>query len=148
MNEQLKILEMLEKGQITSAEALELLEALNSTKEAEPTQAVEVSNPVAKCNYKFLKIKVSSDNNTVNVNVNIPLSLLTTLGELATKLSVMIPADTRKELEKKGIDISNMDFPQIIHDILNGTMEDTNIIDVEAWDEEHKTTIKVKIYVE
>jgi hypothetical protein len=148
MNEQLKILEMLEKGQITSAEAMELLEALNTTKESEPVQPMVISDTGRNHNYKFLKIKVNSENNTVNVNVNIPIRLLTTLGELASKLNVIIPSDVRKEMENKGIDISNINFSQIIKDILNGTSEDPNIINVEAWDEEHKSMVKVKVYVE
>ena len=40
MNEQQRILEMIEKGQITAAEGMELLDALNTGKEAEHCQAI------------------------------------------------------------------------------------------------------------
>lgn len=147
MNEQQKILEMIEKGQITAAEGMELLDALNAGKEAEqPSNDTSVVN--AKRNYKYFKIKVTSDNKSVNVNVNVPIRLLTTIGEVADKLSKAIPADARREMESKGIDISSIDFAKIIEEVLNGTLEDPSIVDVEAWDESHNTMIKVNIYVE
>ena len=146
MSEQQKILEMIEKGQITAAEGMELLEALNVTKESETIHKVE---PVrTKHNYKFFKIKVTSDNNSVNVNVNIPIRLLTTIGEIADKMTTMVPADARSEMESKGINISSIDFAKIIEEIINGTLDDTNIVDVEVWDESHKAMVKVRVYVD
>lgn len=146
MSEQQKILEMIEKGQITAAEGMELLEALNTTKEADAIQKVEAVT--TRRNYKFLKVKVTSDNNSVNVNVNIPIRLLTTISEIADKMTTMVPADARKEMEAKGIDISSIDFARIIEDIINGTLDDPNIVDVEAWDEGHKAMVKVRVYVD
>lgn len=148
MSEQLKILEMIEKGQITASEGMELLEALKQTSGSESTQQVEVTHINAKHNYKYLKIRVTSDNQTVNVNVNIPIRLLSAVGEMAGKMTKMIPIDAQKEMESKGIDITSIDFAGIIDELINGTLDDPNIVDVEAWDEEHKTMIKVKIYVD
>jgi hypothetical protein len=148
MSEQLKILEMIEKGQITAAEGMELLEALSSAQEVEPAQIEGVQSVATKRNYKFLKIKVTSDNNVVNVNVNVPLRLLTTIGEIASKMTALVPSDARREMENKGIDITSIDFAKIIEELLNGTLDDPNIVDVEAWDEEHKAMVKVKIYVD
>lgn len=150
MSEQLKILEMIEKGQITASEGMELLEALNLTNETENVGGSVITMPTTRSRfqYKFLKVKVTSDNSTVNVNVNVPLRLLTTLGEIATKMTAVIPADARKEMESKGIDISNIDFAQIIEEIVNGTLDDPSIVDVEAWSEEQHAMVKVKIYVE
>ena len=142
MSEQKKILEMIEKGQITAAEGMELLEALNVTNEPVALEST------TKRNYKFLKVKVTSDNKTVNVNVNIPIRLLTSIGEAASKLITLVPTDARREMESKGIDITTIDFAKIIEELVNGTLDDPNIVDVEAWDEEHNTTIKVKIYVD
>ncbi|HBQ87238.1 MAG TPA: hypothetical protein DD811_12295, partial [Syntrophomonas sp.] len=98
MSEQQKILEMIEKGQITAAEGMELLEALNVTKAAETIQKVESVTTTSR-NYKFLKVKVTSDDNSVNVNVNIPIRLLTTIGQIADKMATMVPADARREME-------------------------------------------------
>ena len=147
MSEQQKILEMIEKGQITAAEGMELLEALNATKESETVRKVETLT-ATKRNYKFLKIKVTSVNNSVNVNVNVPIRLLTTIGEIADKMTNIVPADARREMESKGIDISNIDFAKIIEEVINGTLDDPNIVDVEAWDESHKAMVKVKVYVD
>lgn len=146
MSEQQKILEMIENGQITAAEGMELLEAINTTKESETLQGSKIATFIP--NYKFLRINVTSDNNSVNVKVNIPIRLLTTIGEIASKMTSMVPSDARKEMESKGIDITKIDFGKIIEEILNGTLDDPNIVDVEAWDEEHKAMVKVKIYVE
>ncbi|HAQ41762.1 MAG TPA: hypothetical protein DCM73_13635 [Clostridiales bacterium] len=148
MSEQKKILEMIEKGQITADEGMELLEALNTAKESESEQDNAIVASPARRNYKFLKIRVTSDNNTVNVNVNIPIRLLTVIGGIAGKMSGMIPKDAREEMESKGIDVTSLDFAKIIEELLNGTSDDPNIVDIEAWDDEHNTTIKVKIYVE
>ena len=148
MSEQLKILEMIEKGQITAAEGMELLEALNMTNEPESVKAIDVMHQTAKPIYKYLKIKVTSDNQVVNVNVNVPIRLLTAIGEIAGRMTTMIPADARREMENKGIDVTSIDFAKIIEELLNGTLDDPNIVDVEAWDEEHKAMVKVKIYVE
>ena len=147
MSEQQRILEMIEKGQITAAEGMELLEALNVTKEAETLQKVETV-ATAKRNYKFLRVKVTSDDNSVNVNVNVPIRLLTTIGEIADKMTTIVPADARREMEAKGIDISSIDFARIIEEIINGTLDDPNIVDVEAWDESHKAMVKVRVYVD
>lgn len=148
MDEQKRILEMVERGQITSAEAMELLQALSGA--AESSQEIKaVEGPEGKkVNYKYIKIRVTSENNTVNVNVNIPIKLIKILGGIAIKMTNMIPKDAREEMESKGIDISTIDFGEIVDELLSGTLEDPSIVDVEAWDDEHNTTIKVKIYAD
>lgn len=146
MSEQQRILEMVEKGQLTAAEAMELLNALGS-EDGQEINAIAIPG-VKKVNYRFLKIRVTSENNTVNVNVNIPIKLIKVFGGIAVKMTSMVPKDAREEMESKGIDISSIDFAEIIDELLSGTLEDPTIVDVEAWDEEHNTTIKVKIYAE
>lgn len=148
MSEQLKILEMIQNGQISAAEGLELLDALKAAGDPSISENGTSLSAPGVCSYKFLKIKVTSDNKTVNVNVNIPIRLLTTLGEIAGKITAYIPSDARAQMESKGVDISSIDFGKIIEDVLSGTLEDPNIVDVEAWDEEHKAMVKVRIYVE
>lgn len=138
---------MIEKGQITASEGMELLEALNMNKEAETIQKVETVT-TARRNYKFFKIKVTSDDHSVNVNVNIPIRLLTTISEIADKMTTMVPSDARREMKAKGIDISSIDFAKIIEEVINGTLDDPNIVDVEAWDESHKAMVKVRVYVD
>lgn len=145
MNEQQKILEMIEKGQITAAEGMELLEALTETKEVATISAVQTTGNHS---YKFFKVKVTSDNNTVNVNINIPIRLLTTIGEIADRMTAVLPPDARKDMESKGIDLSGIDFAKIVEEVISGTLDEPNIVDVEAWDENSQTMIKVRVYVE
>jgi hypothetical protein len=145
MNEQQKILEMIEKGQITAAEGMELLEALTMTGEVATIQTVATTG---NHNYKFFKVKVTSDNNTVNVNINIPIRLLTTIGEIADRVTAVLPLDARKDMESKGIDLSGIDFAKIVEEVISGTLDEPNIVDVEAWDENSQTMIKVRVYVE
>lgn len=149
MSEQMKILEMIEKGQISAAEGFELIEALKESEKKERLEAVPSlvsASPTAR--FKFFMIRVTSDNKSVNVSVNIPMKLLASIGEVAGKLSAVIPAEARREMEKSGVDITQINFQEIIEALLSGTLEDPDIVDVEAWDEEHKTNIKVKIYAE
>ena len=148
MDEQKRILEMIENGQITAAEGMELLNALNSSSVHEQKESNIVPYNSVKRNYKFLKIRVTSEDNSVNVKVNIPIRLLTVLGGIAGKMSNMVPKDAREELENQGIDITSMDFAKIIEELMNGTIDDPSIVDIEAWDEQQNTTIKVKIYAE
>lgn len=148
MSEQLKILGMVESGQITAAEAMELLEALKTTGGPAAHETGAALSPAARRRYRFLKIRVISDNKSVNVNVNIPIRLLTTIGEIAGKVTAYIPTDARIQMEAKGVDITSIDFAKIIEELISGTLDDPNIIDVEAWDEEHKAMINVKVYVE
>ena len=147
MDDQKKVLEMIEKGQITAAEGMELLNALNKSAEEQNDNSVTAYTSVKKT-YKFLKIRVTSDNNSVNVNVNIPIRLLGVFGGLAGKMTKMVPRDAREEMESKGIDITSIDFEKIIEELMNGTLDDPTRVDIEAWDEEHSTTVKVKIYAE
>lgn len=147
MKEEQRILEMIEKGLITASEGMELLEALKTDKAVE-SEPYLTSTSTVKHHYKYLKIKVTSDNKSVNVNVNVPIRLLTTLGSVAGKLTAIVPKDARKDMESKGIDITEIDFAKIIEEILDGTLDDPNIIDVEAWDEEHNAIVKVRIYVD
>jgi hypothetical protein len=51
-------------------------------------------------------------------------------------------------MEAKGIDISSIDFAKIIEEIINGTLDEPNIVDVEAWDESHNAMVKVRVYVD
>ncbi len=147
MSEQQKILEMIEKGLITAAEGMELLDALNVTNESAPGQTTAIIG-TANHKYKFLKVRVTSDNKAVNVNVNVPLRLLTTIGEIADKMTAIIPEDARRNMETKGVNISSIDFAKIIEEIINGTLDDPSIVDVETWDEASKSMIMVKVYVD
>ena len=148
MSDQLKILEMIEKGRITAAEGMELLEALKASGSGEEPSRAETFPAGNRRTYKFLRIKVTSDNKSVNVNVNIPIRLLSAVGEIAGKISSFVPKDAREKMESGGVNLSEIDFSKIIDELLSGTLDDPTIVDVSAWDEEHNSMIYVKIYVE
>ncbi len=147
MSEQLKILEMIQNGQITAAEGARLLEALKSNQET-ALGLREPMVPAARRRYKFLKIRVTSENKSVNVNVNVPIRLLSTIGGFAGKIASYIPAEARAQMQARGIDVNDIDYGKIIREIVDGTLDDTTIIDLETWDEKNKAMVWVKIYVE
>ena len=61
---------------------------------------------------------------------------------------VHIPAEARSKMESNGVNLSEIDFSGIIRELINGTLDDPNIVDVEVWDDESNGNIRVKIYVE
>lgn len=88
--ERMRILEMVAKGTISTQEANDLLNTLDS------------KDGVGKVQRKarFLKIRVSEDGEE-KVNVNLPLSL----AKVAIKF---LPDDAKKDIEAKGIDIEEL----------------------------------------
>lgn len=143
MEEAKKVLEMIEQGQINAAEGMELLEALKKTDE---TEVVE-SRPVVQGRttpYEFLRIRVTSENGSVKVKVNVPISLIRALGSMAS-MTQFIPEDARNKMN--GVDMSKIDIDAILKAIEEGTLGDGTIVDVEANDDNGEK-IWVKIYVE
>lgn len=144
MSEQQKILEMIENGQITAAEGMELLEALKTVDKE--TVVYEIS-PATKKPYKYLKIKVIAEEDNTKVNVNIPLKLLNAIGELSTQISAFIPEDARQEMVKNGVDLSKIDIQKILEAIASDELDDPSIVDVDVNDPQ-RGIVQVKIYVE
>ncbi|MBU3186716.1 hypothetical protein LGL08_16175 [Clostridium estertheticum] len=78
MNEEvMRVLKMLEEGKIDSQKAGELIEVLNATKKIVPVTANNAD--------KTLKIKVNSSTGD-NVNVNIPVKFIKTLGSAIKRI--------------------------------------------------------------
>lgn len=79
-DERLKILEMLENGTISAAEANELLSSIDKPKQTtNPQETTNVRVNTGKNSGKFLKIKVDDDGE--KVNITIPIAFLkSTLG--------------------------------------------------------------------
>ncbi|MEN6292424.1 MAG: hypothetical protein ABFC34_15460 [Methanobacterium sp.] len=121
--ERIKILEMVEKGNIDASEAMELLSALERNSEEEI---------VPKKDVKWLKVRVSTMENESKVNVNIPLALV----DVGLKLAKTYDP----KLKESGLD--KIDIEEIMAAVKNGA--EGKIVDVE--DEENQT--RVKVYVE
>ena len=136
-DEKIKILEMIQNGKITAAEGLELLKALDDS-------FIKQSD-VAKVGSRFLRIRVTSGQKQ-KVNVNIPLSLL----KIATKFAgfgmKLIPEEARQEMRKKGVDLTEIDFSELVQLIDQG-LATGKLIDVDTEDQSEGHT-KVEIYVE
>ena len=120
--ERMQILEMVEDGKITAAEAMELFSALERNDQ-------EI---VPKTDAKWLKVRVYTLDDQPKVNVNIPISLVDVGLKLAKKYD--------PKLKDSGLD--NIDLDEILDAIKNGA--EGKIVDV--IDEEEQT--KIKVYVE
>lgn len=139
--ERLRILEMIQNGKITAAEGLELLEALTQEDSLQGSSLSLKSSTNLKD--RLLIVKVDSSNSKVNVNV--PLTLIKATSKLVTAGMGMIPEEARREMEKKGIDITKLDFEEIV-DLLDQGLSDGRLVDV-VTEDKHGIT-KVEVYVE
>jgi len=120
--ERMQILEMVEDGKITAAEAMELFSALERNDQ-------EI---MPKTDAKWLKVRVYTMDDKPKVNVNIPISLVDVGLKLAKKYD--------PKLKESGLD--NIDLDEVLDAIKNGA--EGKIVDV--IDEEEQT--KIKVYVE
>lgn len=122
--EKLQILKMIEEGKITSAEGLELMDALEKGEKSERFPALN--------NAKWLKIDVKTQNNKTKAKVNIPLSLVDVGLKIGSKFT--------PELKEAGLD--KLDINEIVQAVKDGAQG--KIVEVD--DEENGT--RVEVYVE
>lgn len=120
--EKLLILKMIEDGKISSTEALDLLEAVDS-------KSIDLSK--SNGSVKWLKVRVTEGDKT-KVNVNIPASLVDIGLKIAQKMS--------PEMKEANLDAIN--FEEIAEAVKNGA--EGKIVDV--YDEEENQ--KVEVFVE
>lgn len=147
-SEKMKILEMIQEGKLTAADGLELLKAIdegNSNRgDAQIFEHDFVKKEIHTTGERFLRVRVQGEK-TLKVNVNLPLSLIRSASKLVVYAMSFVPADKREELEKKGLDLKDLDvegLARIIDESLDG-----KIVDVEVADPE-EGRIKVEVYVE
>lgn len=112
MNEEvMRVLKMLEEGKIDSQKAAELIEALNATKKIVTVTANNAD--------KILKIKVNSSTGD-NVNVNIPVKFIKTLGSAIKRIPKI-----------EGVEgIEDIDIQAILQAVAEGL--DGKIVDVKS----------------
>ncbi len=122
--EKLQILKMIEDGKISSAEGLELMEALEKGSKTE--KIPEASN------LKWLRIDVKAQNNKTKAKVNIPISLVDVGLKIGSKFA--------PELKEAGLD--KIDLNEILQAVKDGAQG--KIVEVD--DEEQGT--KIEVYVE
>lgn len=134
-NEKLRILEMIEQGKISAMDGLELLKAIESPVEAKSATNRSLSN-------RFLRVKVHGSTSIKKVDVNIPLSLV----QVASNLMKFIPKEAQDQMKEKGIDLSTIDFDEIVALIDQG-LTDGKLVDVEINDEK-EGEMQVEVYVD
>lgn len=123
MNEEkIKILEMIEKGQITAKEGMELLSAIESgTNEKKPLKSGSA---------KWIRIRVYDPKEDARVKVNLPISIL----NAGLKIGSQYSEEVKKHL-------GNINMDEIMELIKNGA--EGNLVDIEKDD-----GTKVEIFVE
>ena len=136
--EKRRILDMIQAGKITAAEGMELFAALEEGEQKEvPAVSQSLSN-------RFLRVRV--DNAKSKVNVNIPLGLLKATSKLVNMGMGFIPEEARLEMQKKGVDVSKIDFEELV-DLIDKGLVDGKLVEVDAEDP-HDGRTKVEVYVE
>jgi hypothetical protein len=126
---------MIQQGKISSSEGLELLNALQETGMKEKLPSSSISE-------RFLRIRVSGDTHVKKVDVNIPLSLI----KIASRFINMIPKEARDHMEEKGIDLSSINFEELV-ELMDKGLTDGKLVDVDI-DDEKEGKMQVEIYVD
>jgi len=136
--EKRRILDMIQVGKITAAEGMELFAALEEGEQKEvPAVSQRLSN-------RFLRVRV--DNAKSKVNVNVPLGLLKATSKLVNMGMGFIPEEARLEMQKKGVDVSKIDFEELV-DLIDKGLVDGKLVEVDTEDP-HDGRTKVEVYVE
>ncbi len=144
-NEKMKILQMIQEGKLTSAEGMELLNALQDTEKNEAAPAVIKNKDNIKD--RFLRVRVTGEGSGLKkADVNIPLALLSVAAKFVNIGMGMIPKEAREQMEEKGIDLTKIDFDELIMLIDQG-LSDGKLVDVDLADQEHGN-LKVEVYVD
>ncbi|OAT87122.1 SHOCT-like domain-containing protein [Desulfotomaculum copahuensis] len=136
-DEKSKLLQMVRDGKISVEEGAELLDAMD-----EP--GTKPSGAEKELKDRFLRVHV--DSAEAKVNVNIPLSLLKVASRLGNMIAGLIPGEARREMAGRGLDLSKIDFEELMN-LINQGLEDGKLVDVDIEDPV-KGRIRVEIYVE
>lgn len=137
--EKIKVLQLLEDGKISSAEAVELLNTLESAGEKQGT-----APGISQSDQRALRVRVDGDK--TKVNVNIPMSLLRVASQIGMLGMQWLPAETNEQMKKQGIDLAKIDFAELMR-LLDEGLSDGKLVDIETEDEKEGKT-KVAVYVE
>lgn len=137
--EKMKILQMIEEKKITAAEGMELLNALDDNASYEKEAHISTNDK------RFLRVRITGDK-TKKVNVNIPLNLVKVASKFAVFGMGFIPEEARREMERKGVDLSKLDLEELVNLIDQGLM-DEKLVDIDA-DDPEEGRVRVEVYVD
>ena len=128
-NERTRILNMLKEGKITVEDAEKLLSALNIGSEEEkvtPETVALKDNRGRKPKRLRISVDAGDGGDKAKVNVNLPVSLIKTLGPIAVN---NMPREAKEELDRQGIDITSI-LADIDSLLSSGMDEDIVNIDI------------------
>lgn len=134
-DEKKKVLEMIQEGKISAAEGMDLLTALE--------EGEETTGSATRLSKRFLRVRVD-DAKENKVNIKIPLGILRVTSKFLNMGMKLIPEEARREMEEKGIDLSAIDFEELVGLIDEG-LSDGKLVDIDTDDAEGRT--KVEVYV-
>ncbi len=139
MEDKTRILNMVSEGKITVDEASILLDALNK-KEKTSEEPIAMKGKQGRKPTK-LRVNIDANENSKKskVNVNIPLSLVKTLGPIISK---NLPKEAKEEMDKKGVDL--VAIMNSIDEFIEAAGEE-DIVNVDIEGDE---PAKVRVYVE
>lgn len=139
MEDKTRILNMVSEGKITVDEASILLDALNK-KEKISEEPIAMKGKQGRKPTK-LRVNIDANENSKKskVNVNIPLSLVKTLGPIISK---NLPKEAKEEMDKKGVDL--VAIMNSIDEFIEAAGEE-DIVNVDIEGDE---PAKVRVYVE
>ncbi|MEL7569917.1 MAG: hypothetical protein AAGU14_05080 [Eubacteriaceae bacterium] len=139
MEDKTRILNMVSEGKITVDEASILLDAL-SKKEKIAEEPIAMKGKQGRKPTK-LRVNIDANENSKKskVNVNIPLSLVKTLGPIISK---NLPKEAKEEMDKKGVDL--VAIMNSIDEFIEAAGEE-DIVNVDIEGDE---PAKVRVYVE
>lgn len=140
-SEKARILNLIEQGKISAAEGLELIKAFEIENVAKDTSHTLMSRNVA----KMLRVRVNGDK-VKKVDINFPLNLIKAASKFMGIGMNFIPKEIRSELESKGIDLSQLDFEELIKLIDQGLIVD-KLVDIDV-DDPEKGVMKIEVFVE
>ena len=143
MNEEiLKVLEMVKEGKISVEDGEKLIGALKQSGEAGEEKKAA---PKSKAKYSMLRIRIDAKDpkkkeDEAKVTVNVPL----TLARKAAGLLSLVPKDTKKDLNEKGIDLDSIDLKELI-DLFELGELDEELVNIKVGDEEEGATVKIYV---
>lgn len=135
MNEETKkVLEMVKEGKITVEEGEKLIAAMNESDK--PRQS--------KSKYSMLRIRVDvkdpGKDDEAKVTLNVPL----TLAKKAAGLLALVPKDTKKDLNDKGIDLDSIDIKELI-ELFELGEADEELVNIVTGDEQKGATVRIYV---
>lgn len=132
--EKLRVLELIQEGKVNAEQGLELIQAMESGAKETPSGSSD----------RVFRVKVDGDK--TKVNVNIPMRLVRVASKFVGLGMNFIPPEARSEMDKRGIDLSEIDFKELV-DLIDQGLVDGKLVDIEV-DDPNEGHMTVAVYVE